>query len=94
MIRRGFLMVVVLLSLPPATLRAASPHGEVEAISKPSADVALSFVKGGRVVEVPVVWFYGEKSKISPLRDTIQMTREILQVRINAWRGRYDGPRA
>lgn len=53
MIRRGFLMVVVLLALPPATLRAA-PHGEVEAISKPSADVTLSFVKGGRVVEVRV----------------------------------------
>ena len=60
-------------------------------------DVEILFLArrhGYRVVEVPVVWYYGEKSKISPLRDTIRMTREILQVRINAWRGRYDGPRA
>jgi len=60
-------------------------------------DVEILFLArrhGYRVVEVPVAWYYGERSKISPLRDTIRMTREILQARINAWKGRYDGPRA
>ena len=54
MIRRVLFMVVVLLALPPGALRAAQASGEVEAVSKPSADVTLSFVKGGRVVEVRV----------------------------------------
>jgi multidrug efflux pump subunit AcrA (membrane-fusion protein) len=54
MIRRGFLSIVVFLALQPAVLRAAPPSGEVEAVSKPSADATLSFVKGGRVVQVSV----------------------------------------
>jgi dolichyl-phosphate beta-glucosyltransferase len=60
-------------------------------------DVEILFLArrlGFHVVEVPVVWYYGEKSKINPLRDTVRMTREILQVRINSWKGRYNGPRA
>jgi dolichyl-phosphate beta-glucosyltransferase len=55
-------------------------------------DVEILFLArrhGYRIVEVPVTWYYGEKSKISPVRDTIRMTREILQVRINSWTGRY-----
>lgn len=58
-------------------------------------DVEILFLArrhGYRIVEVPVVWYYGEKSKINPLRDTIRMTREVLQVRINAWKGRYPVP--
>ena len=60
-------------------------------------DVEILFLarrRGYRIVEVPVIWYYGEKSKINPLRDTIRMTREVLQVRLNAWKGRYDAPRA
>jgi len=62
-----------------------------------SFDVEILFLArrhGYRIVEVPVTWYYGEKSKISPVRDTIRMTREILQVRINSWKGRYDRPPA
>jgi RND family efflux transporter MFP subunit len=54
MIRRGFLVIGIFLALQPATLRAAPPPSEVEAVSKPSADVTLSFVRGGRVATVPV----------------------------------------
>ena len=55
-------------------------------------DVEILFIarrRGYRVVEVPVDWYYGEQSKIRPVRDTIRMTRELFQVRINAWKGRY-----
>ena len=30
----------------------------------------------------------------SPMLHTIRMVREVLQVRVNAWKGRYDAPRA
>ncbi len=36
-----------------------------------------------RIVEVPVEWFYGEKSKVSPARDTWAMLKEIIRIRRN-----------
>jgi dolichyl-phosphate beta-glucosyltransferase len=55
-------------------------------------DVEVLFIArrlGYKIVEVPVDWYYGEESKIRPVRDTLRMTRELLQVRLNAWRGKY-----
>jgi glycosyltransferase involved in cell wall biosynthesis len=45
---------------------------------------------GYRICAVPVVWTYGTRSKVHPLRDTWHNTRDVLLVRLNAWRGRYD----
>jgi glycosyltransferase involved in cell wall biosynthesis len=59
-------------------------------------DVELLFIalrRGYRVVEVPVNWYYGENSRINPIRDTYSMIREVLRIRLNGWRGAYDGPR-
>ncbi len=59
-------------------------------------DVELLFIalrRGYRVVEVPVEWYYGENSRISPVRDTVNMIREVLRIRYNGWTGRYDGAR-
>jgi glycosyltransferase involved in cell wall biosynthesis len=56
-------------------------------------DVELLLIarrRGYRIAEVPITWYYGEQSKISPLQDSIRMFSEVLQIRINAWRGRYD----
>lgn len=56
-------------------------------------DVELLLIarrRGFRIEEVPITWYYGEQSKISPLQDSIRMFREVLQIRLNAWRGRYD----
>jgi dolichyl-phosphate beta-glucosyltransferase len=56
-------------------------------------DVEILFIAqrfGFNVVEVPVVWHYGAESKISPVRDTIRMFTELLQVRRNARQGLYD----
>jgi len=56
-------------------------------------DVEILFIarrRGYRILEVPVDWYYGEESKIRPIRDTLRMVRELFQVRQNAWKGLYD----
>lgn len=56
-------------------------------------DVELLFIalrRHYRVVEVPVQWYYGANSRISPVRDTINMIREVLRIRANGWNGLYD----
>jgi glycosyltransferase involved in cell wall biosynthesis len=56
-------------------------------------DVELLFIAlrhGYRIVEVPVHWYYGENSRVSPVRDTVNMIREVLRIRYNGWVGRYD----
>jgi dolichyl-phosphate beta-glucosyltransferase len=56
-------------------------------------DVEILFIAqrfGYQIVEVPVTWYYGAESKISPVRDTIRMFTELLQVRRNARQGLYN----
>ena len=45
---------------------------------------------GFRTVEVPVTWGHDERSRISYLRDGTQMLREMMEIRSNSLRGRYD----
>jgi dolichyl-phosphate beta-glucosyltransferase len=45
-----------------------------------------------KAVEVPVEWAHDHRSKISPLRDGLRMGSEVLQVRWNEMRGRYEQP--
>jgi len=47
---------------------------------------------GLSTVEVPVEWAHDHRSKINPLRDGIRMGSEVLQVRWNDIRGRYEQP--
>ena len=44
---------------------------------------------GYQICPVPVVWTYGTQSKVQPARDTWNNLRDVLLVRLNAWRGRY-----
>lgn len=58
-------------------------------------DVELLFIarrRGYRIVEVPIDWYYRANSRISPLRDSINMVREVLRIRLNGINGRYDPP--
>lgn len=60
-------------------------------------DVELLYVarrRGYRIEEVAIDWHYEPSSRISPLRDSWRMTREVLAVRRNARQGRYDGAEA
>ncbi len=44
---------------------------------------------GYRICQIPVSWRYGQQSKVDPARDTWHNLRDVLQVRLNLWRGRY-----
>ena len=72
-------------------------HGADAAAIKGGAvtafDVEVLFLAerlGYHITEVPVTWHYGADSKVNPLRDALRMFRDVLQVRLNALRGRYD----
>lgn len=45
---------------------------------------------GFRVKEVAVHWNHAEASKISPFGDGLRMAAELLKIRWNDWRGRYE----
>jgi dolichyl-phosphate beta-glucosyltransferase len=56
-------------------------------------DVEILFIAqrlGYRIVEVPVIWYYGAESKVEPMKDTLCMLGDLWQVRRNAWQGLYD----
>lgn len=56
-------------------------------------DVELLFIalkRGYQIIEVPIHWYYGENSRVSPVRDTVNMIREVLRIRYNGFIGRYD----
>ncbi len=56
-------------------------------------DVEILFVaqtRGYRIVEVPIDWYYMTNSRVSPVGDSLRMFREIMQVRINHWCGKYN----
>jgi glycosyltransferase involved in cell wall biosynthesis len=50
----------------------------------------LAVRMGYGICEVPIEWYYREQSKVSPLRDSMRMARDVLRLRWNAWRGIYD----
>ena len=58
-------------------------------------DVEILFIAqrfGYEIVEVPVTWYYGQRSKVRPIHDTIGMLQDLVQVRRNARQGLYDRP--
>jgi dolichyl-phosphate beta-glucosyltransferase len=50
--------------------------------------LCLAIKKGYRVIEVPVDWYYGERSKVSPVRDTWLMLKEVMDIRRSCKGGR------
>ena len=55
-------------------------------------DVEVLFIAlkhGYKMIEVPITWYYRPQSRISPLKDSINMVLEVLKVRRNGWRGVY-----
>lgn len=58
-----------------------------------SFDVELLYIarlRGYRVIEIPIPWYFGSESKVNALRDTWRMMWDILAVRKNARQGLYD----
>ena len=57
-------------------------------------DVEILFLarkRGYDIVEIPVEWTHVPGSKVAPLGDSVRMFADVLRVRYNALRGRYDG---
>jgi len=58
-----------------------------------SFDVEVLFigrVRGYRIIELPIPWYYNAESKIRVFRDSFNMGKDLLTMRLNAWRGVYD----
>jgi dolichyl-phosphate beta-glucosyltransferase len=45
---------------------------------------------GYRIIEVPIQWYYMNRSRVKPVRDTIGMFREVWGIRCNSLAGVYD----
>jgi dolichyl-phosphate beta-glucosyltransferase len=50
----------------------------------------LALKRGYKVKEVPVQWHYGANTKVNPLLDSARMFMDVLRVRLNDWRGKYN----
>jgi len=60
-----------------------------------SFDIELLYIarmRGYKIIELPIPWYYKAETKVSPLKDAIQMARDILTIRSNARRGIYNSP--
>jgi glycosyltransferase involved in cell wall biosynthesis len=58
-----------------------------------SFDIELLYIArrhGYRVVEIPIHWYHFSDSKVSALRDAMNMIRDIFRIHANARRGLYD----
>ncbi len=56
-------------------------------------DVELLYIakmRGYEIVELPIPWYYQDESKVNVLRDSWQMLIDILKIRQNARRGKYN----
>ena len=55
-------------------------------------DVELLFIakkKGYKIKEVPIIWHHVATTKISPIKDSLRMFRDVLRVRLNDLQGTY-----
>lgn len=58
-----------------------------------SFDVEVLFIgrlRGYRIIEIPIPWYYNAESKIRVFRDSFNMGKDLLTMRLNARRGVYD----
>jgi dolichyl-phosphate beta-glucosyltransferase len=56
-------------------------------------DVEILYIaqrKGMRLVEIPIHWYFQTDSRVRPVRDTINMVRELLKIRRMGNAGVYD----
>jgi glycosyltransferase involved in cell wall biosynthesis len=77
------------------TRAAAQTVFQLQTIEGWGFDPEILFIATKRnlhVEEVPVSWGHDERSRMSYLRDGIQMLREMVIIRWNALLGRYNGP--
>jgi dolichyl-phosphate beta-glucosyltransferase len=74
-----------------AAATAAFPLVTIEGWAFDIEVLVIAQRRGFRVRELPIEWHYREHSRVSPVADSLRMTRDVLRIRRNARRGRY-GP--
>jgi glycosyltransferase involved in cell wall biosynthesis len=77
------------------TRAAAETVFQLQTIERWGFDPEILFIalrRGYHIQEVPVDWAHDARTRISYLRDGIQMLKELAIVRWNALLGRYSGP--
>lgn len=58
-------------------------------------DVEILYIarkRGYRIVELPIPWYFNADSKVRVMRDSIEMARDLLAIRMNSLRGNYRAP--
>jgi dolichyl-phosphate beta-glucosyltransferase len=61
-----------------------------------SFDIELLFIArrhGYRIHEIPIHWYHSPETKVSALRDALQMIKDIFRIHANARRGDYNHAR-
>jgi hypothetical protein len=74
------------------TRAAAQTVFQLQTIERWGFDPEILFIalkRGFRVVEVPVSWAHDERSRMSYLKDGLQMLKELAMIRWNALTRRY-----
>lgn len=74
-------------------LLVSQPSSSIEGPRVSAFDVELLFLArraGYRIAEVPVVWTHAKGSKVRPGVDSVRMFADVLAVRWNALRGKYN----
>jgi len=77
------------------TRSAAQTVFQLQTIERWGFDPEILFIalkRGYHISEVPVSWAHDARTRISYLRDGLQMLKELAIVRWNALMGRYSGP--
>ena len=57
-------------------------------------DVELLLIarqRGYRIVELPIPWYFNADSKVRVVRDSFEMARDLLRIRLNSLQRRYRG---
>ena len=50
----------------------------------------IARLRGLKIVELPIPWYYSDESRINLLTDTLALIRDLITIRRNARSGRYD----
>ena len=77
------------------TRSAAQTVFQLQTIERWGFDPEILFIalkRGYQIREIPVSWAHDARTRISYLRDGVQMLKELAIVRWNALLGRYSGP--
>ena len=76
------------------TAQAAEDLFRIQTLGGWSFDIELLYVarmRGYRIIELPINWYYHSESKVHAVRDALRMIGDIFTIRRNAMRGLYSG---